>query len=651
MIPSNIVDEIIETARIEEVIGDYIGLKKRGVNYLGHCPFHDEKTPSFTVSPGKGIYKCFGCGAGGNSVKFIMDHDHVSYPEALKQLATKYGIEIPEIKKTEEEKAAEDARESLFLVSQFAENEFVKNLWENNEGKAIGLTYFRQRGFNDETIEKFKLGYSLESWNALTNKALEKGYSKQYLIDTGLTIDKEDKTYDRFRSRVVFPIHNLSGRTIAFGARTLLSDTKKTPKYLNSPETDIYHKSKILYGIFQAKKSIISKDNCYLVEGYTDVISLHQAGVENVVASSGTSLTSDQIRLIKRYTNNITILYDGDAAGIKASFRGIDMILEEGMNVKVLLFPEGEDPDSFAKTHSKVELNNYFDEKIEDFIQFKSNVLLKDAGDDPIKRAGLIKDIVQSIAKIPDGITRSVYVKTCSTLLSVDEETIFDELNKIRKTEGKKKFPGQKSPEVEVSENKSLEKELRTKKPPLDDKSALHFWEGELIRLLITFGDQEVTAGNNREGDPIIVLVADWILYELEKDSLEFNKEEHKIILADFKVGLENDSLPTDKHFFNHENQKVAQATINLLATKYQLSENWKEHSIEVSLEEHELKKAVQRTLYTYKFRKIDDIINDKQDMLKSVESSADIGEILNEIVRYKEVKKVLAASLGIVVS
>lgn len=650
MIPSNIIDEIIETARIEEVVGDYVALKKRGSNYLGCCPFHNEKTPSFTVSPAKGIYKCFGCGVGGNSVNFIMEHDHMSYPEALKHLANKYGIDVPEVEKSAEEQEAENERESLFLVSQFAENEFIHNLWESDEGKAIGLSYFRQRSFSDETIEKFKLGYSLESWDALTKKAVEKGYQKKFLVDTGLTIEKEDKTYDRFRSRVVFPIHNLSGRTIAFGARTLLSDTKKTPKYLNSPETDIYHKSRVLYGIYQAKKSIISTDNCFLVEGYTDVISLHQAGIENVVASSGTSLTTEQIRLVKRYTNNITILYDGDAAGIKASFRGIDMILEEGMNVKVLLFPEGEDPDSFAKSHSTVELNNYLEDNTEDFIQFKSKVLLKDAGDDPIQRAGLIKDIVQSIAKIPDGITRSVYVKECSTLLSVDEETIIDELNHIRNKDGKAKFPGTKEPQQQ--EEELIEQQKKAQELPLDEKAALHFWESEVIRLLISYGDREVTMGETQEGDPVIVVAADYIIHQIVKDNLEFDNEEFRIVFADIKVGLETNHLPSEKHFFNHENQKVSQTIINLLSQKYSLSENWSNHhQITVNLEEHELKRALKNTIYTYKMKKLDDMIRNIQESLKSLESSNDLNEVLSEIVKLREVKKTLAAQLGIVIS
>ncbi|MCK4408075.1 MAG: DNA primase, partial [Bacteroidales bacterium] len=403
MISPETISAIFETARIEEVIGDFVNIKKRGVNYIGLCPFHNEKTPSFTVSPSKGIYKCFGCGKGGNSVNFIMEHERYSYPEALKYLAKKYNIEIEEEEQTPEQLQALDEQEGLYFVSTFAQKYFTENLFKKDEGKAIGLTYFKERDFTESTIKKFQLGYGIDKWDDFTQQALSSGYKIDYLIKTGLTISKENKHYDRFRGRVLFPIHNLSGKVIGFGGR-ILSSEKSKAKYVNSPESDIYNKSKVLYGIYFSRNAIINKNNCFLVEGYTDVISLHQAGIENVVASSGTSLTTDQIKLIKRYTPNITILYDGDEAGVKASFRGIDMILEEGMNVRIVLFPEGEDPDSYARNNHASEVQEFISKKAEDFISFKTNLLIKETKNDPIKKAALIKEIVKTIALIPDGI-------------------------------------------------------------------------------------------------------------------------------------------------------------------------------------------------------------------------------------------------------
>ncbi|OYT12656.1 MAG: DNA primase [Bacteroidetes bacterium 4572_114] len=410
MISKETIQEIFEAAQIDEVVGEFVSLKKRGVNLLGLCPFHNEKTPSFTVSPKKGIYKCFGCGKGGNSVQFLMDHEQFTYPEALKYLAKKYNIEIEEKEQTPEEIKLLNEKESLFHVTDFAAKYFASNIFDSEQGRAIGLSYFKERGFREDTIKKFQLGYAIDAWDNFTAHAIKMGYNIDYLEKTGLTIVKGKKTYDRFRGRVIFPIQNLSGRVLGFGGRTLSSDPK-SPKYVNSPESDIYHKSKVLYGINLAKNSIITNDNCFLVEGYTDVISMHMAGVENVVSSSGTSLTTDQIRLISRYTKNITILYDGDEAGIKASFRGIDMILEQGMDVKIVLFPEGEDPDSFARSHRSSEVHDFIKDKAHNFIFFKTNLLIKDAEHDPVKKAGLIKEIVGTIALIPDQIIRSVYVK------------------------------------------------------------------------------------------------------------------------------------------------------------------------------------------------------------------------------------------------
>lgn len=648
MIPQETIQEIIETARIDEVVGDFVALKKKGANLWGCCPFHNEKTPSFTVSPAKGIYKCFGCGVGGNSVNFVMEHEQMSYPEALKFLANKYQITIPEVEKTAEQIQSDNKRESLYLVSQFAETEYANNLWENQEGKAIGLSYFRQRGFSDEIIEKFKLGYSLEGWTELTDLATEKGYSKQALVDTGLTIQKENKRYDRFRSRVMFPIHNLSGRPIAFGARTLLTDTKKTPKYLNSPETDIYHKSKVLYGIYQAKRKIINDDLCYLVEGYTDVISLHQSGIENVVASSGTSLTTDQIKLINRFTKNITILYDGDAAGIKASFRGIDMILKEGLNVRVLLFPDGEDPDSYAKKHSQPELENYLTENVEDFVSFKSRVLVKDAGDDPIKRAGLINDIAESIAVIPDAIVRSVYIKSSSGQLEVPQDVLTDKINQLRGNAAKEQYKPQDEPPPEFF---IPPEEMEAQAPQAPKNLALLHWENEITRLLIKFGEKEVHVGETKEGDPIHVIAADWILSELDKDGLEPIDPISLRVFDEFRLKLEEDEIIGEKYFYSHPDRDLSKAVIDLLTKQHALSENWKEkHEIFVTMEEDNLHKSVLNTMYAYKMKRIDSMVEERQNDLKATEDVDEQIQLLAQMQQLREVKKAYAKELGIVI-
>lgn len=651
MIPQETVQEIIETARIDEVVGDFVALKKKGANLWGCCPFHNEKTPSFTVSPAKGIYKCFGCGVGGNSVNFVMEHEQMSYPEALKFLANKYHINIPEEEKTAEQIQSENIRESMYLVSQFAETEYANNLWENQEGKAIGLSYFRQRGFSDEIIEKFKLGYSLEGWTGFTDLATDKGYSKKALVDTGLTIEKENKRYDRFRSRVMFPIHNLSGRPIAFGARTLLSDTKKTPKYLNSPESDIYHKSKVLYGIYQAKRKIITDDLCYLVEGYTDVISLHQVGIENVVASSGTSLTTEQIKLINRFTKNITILYDGDAAGIKASFRGIDMILKEGMNVRVLLFPDGEDPDSYAKKHSQPEVENYLAENVEDFVSFKSRVLVKDAGDDPIKRAGLINDIAESISVIPDAIVRSVYIKSSSGQLEVPQDVLTDKVNQLRNKLAKEQYKASQQAQNEPPADFFMPPEDAPQQKEDAKNIALIHWENEITRLLIRFGEKEVHVGETKEGDPIHVIAADWIISELDKDSLELIDPISQRVFDEFRLKLENNEIIGEKYFYSHPDRDLSKAVIDLLSKRHSLSENWREkHEIFVSMEEDNLHKSVLNTMYAYKMKRIDLMVEERQNSLKATDNVDEQIQLLAEMQQLREVKKAYAKELGIVI-
>jgi len=431
LIPKETIEKIFDAVRIEEVVGDFVTLKKRGVNLLGLCPFHNEKTPSFTVSPSKGIFKCFGCGESGSAVNFLMKHEHFTYPEALRYLANKYGIEVAEEKETPQQKEAKSELESLFAVNSFAQKHFSKNLYETPKGRAIGLSYFNERGFTDKTVKDFQLGYSPETWDDVSKAAMSSGYKKEYLEKSGLSIVKPNQIFDRFRNRVIFPIHNLSGRVIGFGARILTND-KKQPKYLNSPESIIYNKSKVLYGIYFAKTDIVRQDLCYLVEGYTDVISLHQAGIKNVVASSGTSLTEGQIRLIQRYSENIVILYDGDPAGIKASFRGIDMILEQGMNVRIVLFPEGEDPDSYARSHTSGETTTFLKEHSDDFIHFKANLLLKETNNDPIKRANAIEDIAKSISLIPNQFNREEYIRQTWEILDIDQKSFTYRVNTLR---------------------------------------------------------------------------------------------------------------------------------------------------------------------------------------------------------------------------
>ncbi|MAS52782.1 MAG: DNA primase [Flavobacteriales bacterium] len=578
MIPKETVDKIIDESRIDEVINDFVALKKRGVNFLGHCPFHNEKTPSFTVSPAKGIYKCFGCGVSGNAVNFVMEHEQMSYPEALKYLAKKYNITVEEKEISADEKLKLDKRESLFLVSKFAKEQFVKNLHETDEGKSVGLGYFKGRGVSTEMIEKFGLGYSFEERNHLTKIALDKGYKKENLVDSGLTSERNNKLYDRFFGRVIFPIHNLSGRTIGFGAR-ILQTNKKAAKYLNSPETDIYHKSDVLYGLYLGKRSLIQHDNCFLVEGYTDVISLHQKGIENVVASSGTSLTQGQIKLIKRFTPNITVLYDGDEAGIKASFRGIDLILKEGMNVKVVTFPNGEDPDSFARSNTRVELEEYIDKHKQDFINFKTSILLKDAKKDPIKRAELIKDVVQSIAIIPDMIVRSVYTQEASKLLNIGEQNIVNELNKIRRINFEKEQKGKKNsvvsaprldaplPDFEPNNIQYKQREQTNLENGNKNKTTVRenrYHEAYLLRLLLKYGhfelfvdnpnyDTEIKEGVQKATKQYPISVAQMVIEDISHDEIKFEHPQHKLIWETFKIKYHEGEIPTEKFFFTKQ--------------------------------------------------------------------------------------------------
>lgn len=659
MIPKETVDRIFDTARIEDVVGEFVSLKKRGSNMIGLCPFHNEKTPSFNVSPARGIYKCFGCSKGGNSVNFIMEHEHISYPEALRWLAKKYNIEIEEEEVSSEQQAKDNERESLFLVSAFAAKHFTKNLHETEEGKAIGLSYFRERGMRPDIIEKFQLGYSPDVWRDLADAAVAAGYKLEYLVKAGLVIQNEEdkeKYFDRFKGRVIFPVHNASGRIIAFGGRTLKTD-KKVAKYINSPETEIYHKSNVLYGLFFAKKQIIAEDVCYLVEGYTDVTSMHQAGIENVVASSGTALTVEQIRLIRRYTNNITILYDGDAAGIKASFRGIDLILEEGMNVRVLLFPDGDDPDSYSKKVSTEELKQFIRTNTKDFIRFKTELLSEDVQGDPIKKSGLIRDIVESIALIPDAITRSVYVKDCSRILDIEEQTLLNELNKFRRTNYNKKNADAAKQKANQEAAEHFVEDIAAKpeeKTSLDEQTRTEYQEREITRLLLTYGTQLVIADSQDEdGKPVEVEVsfADFLMNELEQDT-KFENAVYQKIYDEFRAHAEHGNVPDLNYFVNYPDMPVSQMAIDLVTIPYQLSD-WQKHAIYVTTENMVLKSAAMHAANSFKLRSIELMIADHRKEIRELEDKKEFENMMIVLAKLKaleDAKKHFSSMLGRVV-
>ena len=577
MIDQPTIDRILDAAQIYDVVSDFVTLRKRGVNYVGLCPFHDDKTPSFYVSPAKGLCKCFACGKGGNAVHFIMEHEQMSYPEALKYLAKKYGIEIKERELSSEEKIAQGERESLFIVNNFARDYFQNILKNHVDGRSIGMAYFRSRGFRDDIIEKFQLGYCTESHDALAQEALKKGYKKDYLVKTGLCYETDDhRLRDRFWGRVIFPVHTLSGKVVAFGGRVLAGATKGVKvKYVNSPESEIYHKSNELYGIYFAKQAIVKQDRCFLVEGYTDVISMHQSGIENVVASSGTALTSGQIRMIHRFTNNMTVLYDGDAAGIKASIRGIDMLLEEGMNVKVCLLPDGDDPDSFARKHNATEFQAFIQENETDFIRFKTNLLLEDAGKDPIKRAELIGNLVQSISIIPEAIVRDVYIKECAQLLHVEDKLLVSEVAKRRekqaeqqaeRAERERRSANAARANAETGVNgshtaatnpdaqqagypsQSLPAGLPSETPPpfppeeeyvsfipQEGKEGQEFYKYErlILKMVVLYGERVMCNVTNEEGQETPITVTEYIVNDLKEDELAFHNPLHRQILTE----------------------------------------------------------------------------------------------------------------------
>jgi DNA primase len=663
MINHDTITKIMETVRIEEVVGDFVSLKKRGTSLIGNCPFHNEKTPSFHVSVAKGIYKCFGCGKGGDSVHFIMDHEKYSYPEALKFLAQKYNIEVEETVQSPQNIEAQNARESLYIVSEYAANYFANEMWVGEQGRAIGLSYFKERGFREDIVKKFQLGYSPDVWDALIQSAVAAGHKEEYLEKTGLSIrNDKGKLYDRFRGRVMFPIHNFTGRVIGFGGRTLKTD-KNVPKYVNSPESDIYHKSNVLYGLYHAKKAIRDTDNCYLVEGYADVLAVHQAGIENVVASSGTSLTTEQIRLIGRFSQNVTILYDGDAAGIKASLRGLDMILEEGLNVKVVLFPDGHDPDSYMHHVGSGEFKKYIENNRKDFILYKASILLKEAGTDPIKRAGIIRDIVESIAKIPDDIKASIFIRECSGLLQVEERILLSELNKIRVAKFKKSGAGSQGqgsssfqqqnqgqnqyqpypdgPPDNLFENPDAASEF-IEAPVAEENDLLQ--EQEIVRLLLAYGHELVSwdkIDNMYIGSFIMQNLAD----------VSFQDELCKKVIDTYRDEIENGHLPVASQFINNEDRKIAELAITLSTSPYSLSENWyNKHNIYVRDESINLKATILGGLYHLKKGKVARMLMDIAKELKTETDPVNQEILMQRFIFIKGVEKEISKFLGTVI-
>ena len=697
MIDQPTIDRILDAANIVDVVSEFVTLRKRGVNYVGLCPFHDDKSPSFYVSPAKNICKCFACGEGGTAVHFIMKHEQIGYFDALRFLAKKYNIEIAERELSDEEKRVRSDRESMFIVNAWAQQYFSQMLHEHVEGKTVGMRYFIERGFREDTIRKFQLGYSLDQRDALYQQALRKGYKKEYLEKTGLVIAYENgNVNDRFRGRVIFPVHSLSGKVVAFGGRVLKKD-EKTAKYVNSPESPIYHKSNELYGIYFAKQAIVKADRCYLVEGYTDVISMHQSGVENVVASSGTALTHGQIRLIHRFTNNITVLYDGDAAGIKAAIRGIDLLLDEGMNVKVVLLPDGEDPDSFARSHTATEFAEFIRQHETDFIRFKTKLLLADAGNDPVKRAALIGDIIRTIAIVPDDITRTIYIRECSAMMEIDEQVVLNQVNKQRLSKNEQKpsvpvtnrstteilppdysiaEPSGQMQEVPVATAEPVSDQLPPDfPPPLEEefsgsnempeippsapveetqvmtrqRSPYEAFEIALLRYVVRYGERVLYDYVDEETkERIVMRVAEFIRDDLERDDLSFYTPIFKQMLDEAANRCGEETFIAHRYFLSHPDPLVSRVAANLMSEKYQLSKYHFKFR-EVEQEEDKLDQLVVRDLFAFKEAYIMRQLKEKQELLKQL-SSADpeqIMTVMKEIAQLNEIKKVLSKELG----
>ena len=639
MIDRSTIERILETAKIEEVVSDFVALRKRGVNFIGLCPFHDEKTPSFTVSPAKNICKCFGCGKGGTPVHFIMEHEQLSYPDALRWLAKKYHIEIKEREMSDEERAMESLRESLFVINQYAHKYFIDNLHGTEEGKAIGLQYFLHRGINEETIRKFGLGYSLEKRDALSRKAAADGYNPAYLDKTGLCFTTDDgRQLDRFWGRVMFPVHTVSGKVVAFGGR-LLNSNPKAGKYINSPESEIYHKSNHLYGIYFAKQAIIQKDCCIMVEGYLDVISLHQSGIKNVVASSGTSLTIEQIRLVHRFTNNMLLLYDGDKAGIKASLRGIDMLLREGLNIKVALLPDGEDPDSYAQSHSTEEVETFLRENQVDFITFKTNLLLDEAGSDPIKRAALIGDIVKSIAAIPNDILRSEYTKQCSEMLQSKEQVLVSEIAKIRRQSAEEQYKQQTR---EAKNTPTEEEEQSSASPFFEEDNTIYNKERAIIQFILRNGEKQLLVPENAESDTpaFTETVISNIHYSIVGDGIQFSHPLYKKIFEEAATHGEEQGFVAEKYFLAHPDAEISRLTAELCNDRYMLSKAFSENTNEERNETAVLFEQATRLVISYKQSLVDEMLKEIMRQLKNPETMQN-AELANEVMqKYKFLKE-----------
>lgn len=655
MISKATIDTVFETARVEEVIGDFVNLKRAGSNFKGLSPFSEERSPSFMVSPAKGIWKDFSSGKGGNSVAFLMEHSHFTYPEAIRYLAKKYNIEIEETEQSDEEKAITDVRESMYLVSEFAKTYFHNTLFNSEEGKAIGYSYFKERGFSNDTIKKFSLGYSPESWDAFTKEALGKGYKLEFLESTGLTIPRDDRPFDRFKGRVMFPIESMSGRVLGFGGRILTND-KKAAKYLNSPESEIYHKSKVLYGIFQAKQSIAKLNNCYLVEGYTDVIQFNQSGIENVVSSSGTALTPDQIRLINRLTKNITVLFDGDAAGLRASIRGIDLILEEGMNVKVCTFPDGEDPDSFAKKTSYDDLVLYLENNAKDFIQFKASLLMNEAKNDPIKKADLIRDMVVSISKIPDRIQREIYIQECSRIMDISEQVLQSTLAQLVQKDvsefGKKQKQEQQAFEVVKNEN------------PIDAEKVdvLYRLERKIIEILLLYGNkteefEDAFLRTNEEGEiENVIEKKDYKVYQriylsLQEDEVELANPLFRAIFNDLiNFYHQNENFSLEKYLMHLQPDFAQEVTDILMEDERVVLHNWEGQNIFPKSKSETISQNVSETILTMRWYLVGKIIDELKSSLSS-EPDSDNTEPLSLTMDYNTLIHSFSKKLGRVMS
>jgi len=646
MIDQSTVDRVVETsqAQIIDVVSEFVSLRRRGINYIGNCPFHNEKTPSFTVSPHKGIYKCFGCGKGGNAVNFLMDVEQISFIDAVKYLGKKFHIHIEDVELSPEQQQVRNDRESMMAVTSFAQKYFTNILHKTDEGRSVGLSYLRERGFRDDIIHKFELGFSPDSRSAFTDEALKNSFKLEFLEKTGLTIVKDNYKADRFRGRVIFPIHGLSGKATAFGGRVLKTDAK-TAKYLNSPESEIYHKSKILYGIYQAKQEITRKDRCYLVEGYTDVISFHQAGITNVVASSGTALTVDQIRLIARFTPNITIIYDGDPAGIKASLRGIDLVLEQGMNVKVLLLPDGEDPDSFSKSRNAEELQKYIDENEGDFIKFKTGLLLQDAKNDPVKRAQLLQDIVKTISVIPEAIIRGEYVKECSTLMEVREQVIYNEIGKLTR---RRREEGYKTPQPQYNESSPAPNPVIANQT-FSSQNPFEIEEREIVRCVIKYGEYALVNPACQEEQEYIS-VGDYIISQLKEDALESVNPLYNKVFALFEENKNKPGFIASKFFVTNMDNEVCQLASDLLSKEYALSKIHQRFSSDVTHEAELLYTLVPRLMNELKLKKVKRLIEEKRAELKQVQQNNDVDklmEIMQTINKLQQLQTLFSKELG----